>query len=431
MPCERRNQPLLLSTTRRKGRETPIKPSVAIRMIDPADSSKLEHARERSALGYMPQLDGLRALAVIAVWLEHWGYPPIRASRYLAEIHPGAMGVWLFFVLSGFLITRILLQSRTEIGRPGGTTLHAAKIFYARRFLRILPVYYLTLFVASLLLPEVRHVFWWHFTYNTNCWAVFHPHEYPAGTHFWSLAVEEQFYLIWPWVMLLVPSRYLLRTIIGVIAIGLVFRFGCTLLPRGHRGTPAYALLPACADKLGFGALLAFFWDANSDGKIARWKHLLLRSGLLLGLPGVIAMITLRAYRPESRLALIFLSFFAAFFFTWLIGRAARGFGGPVGVALESHPIRYLGKISYGLYLFHYLVPQTLARLHVPEPHSWTIKFAFFSAVTIAIASVSWYAFEKPINGLKRFFAYSKRPGSFAIAAITEPLGAVTPARGG
>lgn len=394
-------------------------------MIDPADSSKLEHARERSALGYMPQLDGLRALAVIAVWLEHWGYPPIRASRYLAEIQPGAMGVWLFFVLSGFLITRILLQSRAEIARAGGTTLHAAKIFYARRFLRILPVYYLTLFVVSLLLPDVRHVFWWHFTYNTNFWAVLHPHEYPAGTHFWSLAVEEQFYLIWPWVMMLVPSRYLLRTIIGVIAIALVFRFGCTLLPLGHRGTPAYALLPACADKLGLGALLAFFWDPAPALKTFQWKSVLIRTGLWLGLPGVIAMIILRAYRPESRPALVYLSFFAALFFTWLVGRGAEGFGGPVGAALESHPIRYLGKISYGLYLFHYLVPQTLARLHVPEPRSWAIKFTFFSIVTIAIGSVSWYAFEKPINGLKRFFAYSNRSRPSAKAAVPEPLGGV------
>jgi peptidoglycan/LPS O-acetylase OafA/YrhL len=375
-------------------------------MIDPADSSKLEHARERAALGYMPQLDGLRALAVIAVWLQHWGFPPVRASRFLAQIEPGAMGVWLFFVLSGFLITRILLQSRAEIRNAGTTTFHAAKIFYARRFLRILPIYYLTLFIASLLLPEVRDVFWWHFTYNTNFWAVLHPWQYPAGTHFWSLAVEEQFYLVWPWIILLVPSRYLLRTIIGVVAIGVMFRFGCSLMPLGHRGTPAYALLPGCADKLGMGALLAFCWDQTCGIQLARRKDLFFRSGLWLGLPGVVALITLRAYRPESRIALVFLSFSAALFFMWVIGSAARRFRGPVGAFLEWLPVRYLGKISYGLYLFHYLVPQTLARFHVPQPRSWALRFAFFSAVTIAIASLSWYAFERPINGLKRFFAY-------------------------
>lgn len=375
-------------------------------MIDPSDSAKIEHARERSALGYMPQLDGLRCLAVIAVWFEHWGYPPVRGSWVLGEIQPGAMGVWLFFVLSGFLITRILLQSRAEVDAGGATTLHAARIFYARRFLRILPVYYLTLLVASLLLPEVRHVFWWHFTYNTNVWVTLHPHQYPAGTHFWSLAVEEQFYLIWPWIILLIPSRYLLRAIIVVVAVGVLFRFGCSLLPLGHRGTPAYALLPGCADKLALGALLAFFWDRSTTPKLARWNNWFIRSGLWIGLPVLIALITLRHYHPDSRLALVFLPLSAALFFVWLIGRAAHGFGGIAGAFLECLPVSYLGKISYGLYLFHYLVPQTLDRFRVHVPGRWSLRFGFYAAITIAIASLSWYAFEKPINGLKRFFAY-------------------------
>lgn len=375
-------------------------------MIDPSDSSKVEHARERSALGYMPQLDGLRCLAVIAVWLQHWGFPPIRASKVLAQIEPGAMGVWVFFVLSGFLITRILLHSRAELDAGCGTTLHAAKIFYARRFLRILPVYYLTLLVAAMILPEVRHVFWWHFTYNTNIWATLHPHQYPAGTHFWSLAVEEQFYLIWPWIILLIPSRYLLHAIIGVVTIAVVFRFGCSLLPLGHRGTPAYALLPACADKLGLGALLAFFWDRSDTVARLRWKNLLVTLGLWIGLPATIGLIALRAFRPESRMALVWLSFYSGWFFVWLIGRAAAGFSGPAGWFLEWLPVRYLGKISYGLYLFHYLIPQALSRFGVSPPPSWTLRFLLYSAITIAIASLSWYAFEKPVNGLKRFFAY-------------------------
>jgi peptidoglycan/LPS O-acetylase OafA/YrhL len=363
----------------------------------------------------MPQLDGLRAIAVIAVWLQHWGFPPLRASRYLVQIEPGAMGVWLFFVLSGFLITGILLRSRAELEATCGSVADAAKIFYARRFIRILPAYYLALLLGTLLFPEVRQLFWWHFTYNTNFWNAFHPGQFPPGLHFWSLAVEEQFYLIWPWMILLVPSRHLFRAIVAVVAFSLLFRFGCTFLPRGHRGTPAYALLPGCADKLALGALLACFWDEKTGARLARWKDLFCRAGLWLGLPGAIGFIILRAYRPESRLSLVFLSFCAALFFVWVIGAAARGFSGPAGAFLEWQPIRYLGKISYGLYLYHYLTREILRRCHVAEPHSWSARFALFSAITIFIASASWFAFESPVNRMKRFFKYAAlRPAQMA-----------------
>jgi len=395
-------------------------------MVSSTDSLKLESARERAPLRYMPQLDGLRAVAIVAVFVAHWGLPTSRASAFLSHVQWGPMGVWLFFVLSGFLITGILLRGRAEIEEHSATTGHVARIFYSRRFLRILPVYYLTLLLITVLLPASRRLFWWDFTYNTNFWSAAHPGQYLPGTHFWSLAVEEQFYLIWPWIILLIPSRYLFRVIVLAVFSSLAFRFACSFLPLGHRGAPAYVLLPGCADKLALGAMLAWFWDEQHAGRFADWKDAFCRAALWIGLPGLVACEVLRAYRPDSRLAMVFLSFFAALFFTWIVNGAAHGFTGIGRYVLEWKPIRYLGKISYGLYLFHYFVPLVLDDAHVPRPSSWAGQFVLYSAVSIAVASLSWYAFEKPINGLKRFFAYGESqisPVSAPMANRLEPVG--------
>jgi peptidoglycan/LPS O-acetylase OafA/YrhL len=95
-----------------------------------------------------------------------------------------------------------------------------------------------------------------------------------------------------------------------------------------------------------------------------------------------------------------------------LIDGAARGFRGAGKIVLEWRPVLYLGKISYSLYLFHYFVPFLFSRFGIPQPHSWAPKFMLFAAVTIAAASVSWYGFERPINGLKRYFTYGRSRGT-------------------
>src|SRR5665213_1037330 len=180
-------------------------------------------------IGYMPQLDGLRALAVLAVWFEHWGAPPIPGLKYIHEL--GGLGVFLFFVLSGFLITGILLRGREAIETQGIALREVTRTFYIRRFLRILPVYYVVLFSTAILLPNTRRLFWWHFTYTTNLWYGVHWFDYVPGAHFWSLAVEEQFYLAWPWLVLLTPRRFLMKSMIWIAAISAIYRLGYIFQP--------------------------------------------------------------------------------------------------------------------------------------------------------------------------------------------------------
>src|SRR5690349_12365341 len=169
----------------------------------------------------LPALDGLRGLAVLGVLIVHAKIllntaPPFEnALRTLSEF--GAYGVDLFFVLSGFLITGILLDTRDSA--------NYFRTFYARRFLRLFPIYYGYLLVIALVLPALHHAVrtsmedyggsWgWYLAYLSN-WKAGHGASDPFLGHFWSLAVEEQFYLLWPAMIFLVPRRMLAYFFLG------------------------------------------------------------------------------------------------------------------------------------------------------------------------------------------------------------------------
>ena len=144
------------------------------------------------------QLDALRGIAVAAVAYSHWIAP-----RYQFGIRWGTAGVTLFFVLSGYLISGILLDCRTQSDRP-----FALRSFYARRFLRIFPLYDLVLLILfAVNLPPVRQTIFWHLTYLSNFYFLHHGGWHGPISIFWTLAVEEQFYLFWPAILLFVPNR--------------------------------------------------------------------------------------------------------------------------------------------------------------------------------------------------------------------------------
>jgi peptidoglycan/LPS O-acetylase OafA/YrhL len=375
-----------------------------------------------AALQYMPQLDALRALAVLAVWCAHWG---IEYQRYFKWIEWGHYGVWLFFVLSGFLITDILLKSKLELDSSRQEIWPSAKIFYIRRFLRILPAYYLTLFVAAVFVHDVRHLFPWHVTYTTDFWSALHYDRWLSihpggelyGIHFWTLGVEEQFYLVWPWVILLTPRRLLGRVAWSAALLGIAYRalFQGGLLGSSHIAALGLPII-GNIDKFAWGALLAIYWTLHGSQSIQSRR--LSQVGLWIGVPAMVIIEAIYARNPHSTVVAMFSSAAAGMGFMWLIGRAAHGFKGPVGAALQSPVLVYPGKISYGLYLYHPFVPLLLVKLHVHFTHSVWLNFIIFGSATIFVASGSWYLFERPINGLKRFFPYNRtpRPASAPVA---------------
>jgi len=208
----------------------------------------------------MQQLDAVRAIAVFAVFLEHL----LPNEAVIRHVLPwGPMGVRCFFVLSGFLITGILLNCRDAVdtGQVGrGKMLYR---FYARRCLRIFPPYYLVVAAMCLISPTIREYGWWFVAYLQN-FLFWHEDKMMVSAHLWSLAVEEQFYLMWPFVVLFTPSRLLLPVIISTVFIGPIFRWiGVYVLDWSVMST---AVLPfAALDSLGMGSLLAWISVARAS----------------------------------------------------------------------------------------------------------------------------------------------------------------------
>jgi peptidoglycan/LPS O-acetylase OafA/YrhL len=361
-------------------------------------------------LRHMPQLDGLRAVAAGMVVCFHF-YRPVREY-----VHLGGIGVRVFFVLSGFLITGILLRTRFATDAGSGTSAVALRRFYIRRFLRIFPLYYLALALAWVIRVEgAREGIVWHAAYLSNVRFFLDNAATPGRwgghvSHFWSLAVEEQFYLLWPWVIFFAPRRRLPAIALGAALLGPLFRY-VVATATGNDITPV--LLPGCIDSLALGAYLAMtvLPEFQADPMVRPIGPTVLWSGVTLFVAYLLAersegWWTFRLVAFDTAIALMGV---------WLVAKAARGLGGPVGRLLSSAPVRYLGTISYGIYVYHLLLPDMLPRIAQRLGHpglltplgDQTLPFlAFYSVVTILVAAISWHAFEAPINRLKDRFEY-------------------------
>lgn len=342
----------------------------------------------------MPQFDGLRAYAVGLVFVHHW-------ARW-GTLPWGQYGVDLFFVLSGFLITGILLRARES---RGSHRFQAMRLFYIRRYLRITPVYYATLALTVLAGGVVvRQTLLWHIFYLSNFLLTLRGGA-ALGTvsHLWSLAVEEQFYLIWPWLILFMPLRYLKGALITIVVAAPVFRF----VAGSFHSAIASALPLAYCDTLGMGSYLAYLsWNAHDKYADAPVPTKLLAG---LGATGLAAFVSTKVIGLDS---LTFLDdTMMALCLGWVILKASSGFTGIVGYALGNPAIRYLGRISYAMYLFHTFMPAITNKLipHLPRAagiaQSMSFKFLLDLLLTIALASFSWYLLEKPVNRFRQHFA--------------------------
>jgi peptidoglycan/LPS O-acetylase OafA/YrhL len=298
------------------------------------------------------------------------------------------------------------------------------RVFYTRRFLRIFPLYYGVL--AFCLIFGVGPIYgtWpWHVSYLSNIYYAWHGHADAVTDpflHFWSLAVEEQFYLLWPLVTLTASRRGLLFLLYGCIAGSLAFRIGVAHL--APQITSVRYLTPSCLDALAVGALVAHARHYRGAAGVRRMAWSLAAVG---GFGLVLAVIFLgRVIGPADahRVGHTFLVIFYGF----IVAQASMGFRGPVGRLLSFKPVLYVGRISYGLYVFHYFAPaaigyigrQTGLETAFRDPAFALPAYAVFSLI---VAALSWHLYELPINRLKRHFAYPRRTAPTASLAPQVP----------
>lgn len=389
---------------------------------------------QRVIRGRMPELDGLRGIAILTVlwhngvWAGHWSSTGTLTRLLNLSAGIGWVGVQLFFVLSGFLITGILLD---EKGAP-----HQFRNFYVRRILRIFPLYYGTLFLLLVLLPALnvraaidmkngtQQIWYWLFLSNWSIPIIGGP---GALSHFWSLAVEEQFYLLWPFAVVGLSHKGLAKLCLGLVISALIMRVAMINYDLNFATWRAYEFTFARWDALAIGALLAL------TVRLREWQAWLQRFALpvaataLIYIAGFIAIE--HNYAPVEHGVAALNQTIAALLFAALLYLGIR----PLTTwskgwcrFLNNRALRNVGKYSYAMYVFHYpllmffniYLSESTKAFEAAHPLIWTpLRVAMVGIVSYGLAVGSWYLLEQPCLRLKRYFV--SRPEHDAATSLS------------
>lgn len=383
-------------------------------------------SKEKSQRVYLPGLNALRFFAAFSVIIGHvellkaqLGIP--NEYKLFEQINFGGLGVYFFFVLSGFLITYLLFIEKDRKG------VIALKEFYVRRILRIWPLYYLIALLSLFVLPhfEIMHIPWLqqffeqNFYWNLILFVFMLPNlalafmpTLPHAGQLWSISIEEQFYLVWP--LLIKKAKSKLKLIIGSISIVLIVKIVVVLLLK-------FELIPSNEMVLGVkkvlamskfecmlvGALGAYFLKYNIESYLAiiynRWVFIF--SILCIPFLSYIMIDTADdiIHLPYSLLFLVVIM---------NVSTNANSF-----LKLENKVFNFLGKISYGLYMYHMMIIVFLAQVGVKY---FNFKGEFLNLylylltllVTILVATLSYYWFEKPFLNFKKKYTIIKSGNS-------------------
>jgi len=356
-------------------------------------------------------LDGWRALSILMVMGEHSiftvGCTP-GAEKFLETYFDGSLGVRFFFIISGFLITYLLLKEHAQTGKI------SLRKFYARRALRILPVYFVYLavvFVLQLCTPYSQPEITWaaNLTFTTN----YVPTNWTTG-HLWSLAVEEQFYLLWPLALSFAGPQNL-RRVLSLLCVPIIVAPICRAIAYA-RVAPvplkpffqSYSFLDQF-DSLAVGCLAAVLFVHHYD-KIFALLNQFSRTNLLTGValvivPQVLVKSWVAVYVPEA-LTETLANTFQAFGFAMLLMQSVmvpRLFG-PLNWTIISK----IGVLSYSIYIWQMLFSNNPARFGLSYP--WFMSFRFWWLAVLLVAACSYYFLEKPVMTLRRHFRPRPEP---------------------
>jgi len=370
-------------------------------------------------------LDGIRGLAITLVLINNV-YPPTYAALpgaggvlwHLSNL--GWIGVDLFFVLSGFLITGIL--SDTKHGP------HYLRNFYGRRIVRIFPLFYAALFVIYFIVPPLLHhpagadaqlhrLRWFEWLYVGNFGYYFRGYPPFPTEHLWSLAVEEQFYFLWPFMVLFVDRRHLVKVCAALIASSVALCVAWVLVV--HDPKALYVLTPFRAQGLLLGALMALTLRGPGGAQaLSRWLR---PAALACALPALALMLWTELSRSTLAAAVVGTAGFPLIVCSLgglLLAAVRAEPGSRLNRFFTSRTLRFMGRYSYAMYVLHEFVlwgvntvaPWTVsppAVLGSRVPLSLAVLL-IVTGVTIALSLVSWHLYEKQFLKLKRYFPYAR-----------------------
>lgn len=372
-------------------------------------------------------LDGIRGLAIALVIVHHAFANVAVSSTWMARIVSFTRSAWvgvdLFFVLSGYLITGILLRSRDRRGY--------FRIFYMRRFFRIFPLYYACLallLVIWFLSPALRSslALPWNFFYLANVHFALAAWTWPPISHLWSLSVEEQFYLVWPALIFLMPRRRTLAAIVALFCGFVLFR-QIAAMAGGASTTLIYAVFHL--DGLLAGAALAALQQAapvSRRGRPIAWAILAATGSAL-----VFECLRNRGLIWSSWRGVEYLNYsLVALAGAALIGVSIYSDAGSWMNRIFRRPVlTALGKYSYSIYILHYPIDFVCRKLHLhPAGFAATIPYAILlGCATFGCAAMTWRFLEEPCIRLKdRLFSYDaeggRTPAAGAIAGAERAV---------
>ena len=368
-------------------------------------NSQTDPHRRYLSTKYFPSLDGLRAISILAVVWYH-------APELRLVWRTGFLGVHLFFVISGFLITTLLLREKSEFGKI------SLKKFYIRRTLRIFPAYYLTLglfLVACLTTQELRgepfaiylHNLPSFLTYTSN-WFVYPGGWAPGGPSArvifvaaWSLATEEQFYLFWPWIVALTKRWYTpVIVMLVLIAANEIVKLyaGYSFFLTGY--PLPVLIINSVSTAICFGCLAAYTLHRKRSFDVA-WRVL----GQRWSAPFFMAIMLLVCTIPNDAILHVFRMFYICVaMMLAVMACSIRGDHALVPL-LTNRVARYIGMISYGMYLYHPFGINITDRFFAFSKQWPLLQFFFVAGSTIVLASFSYWIYERFFLRLKARFS--------------------------
>jgi len=346
------------------------------------------------------QLYSILAIGILLIIISHW----IPGENIINILPNGVAGVSILFVLSGYVVTKLLLEKRLAADAAHSHKLKIIKNFYLQLSLRILPIYYITLFLLLIFYstPDVsRSAYFYFFSFTSNFYF------YKIGTwagifsHLWILAAAVQFFLIWPWIILFTAKKYLWHVILGFVISGVIFQIALATTKLGN-------LLPfACFDSFALGALLA--WTL-----VQKMEYKKIFTGVSVCALVALPLIVVKQLNPT----LVYLPMRAllSIVVLWVIFYISYEQNNIVSFILNNKFLAFTGKTGYGLFLYHNFLPpftwnflQGINR-HFPGITSYTGYLIFFEnfIILILLSFLSWIIIEQPFLRLHKIIIAGK-----------------------